>query len=384
MRILHVSPFFSPSMGGIAHVVNQMAFHLARRGHRVTVLAGDHNARISRFPAVGFEQVLLPCVSSRWGFYLTPSLGSWIRDHLAEYDILHLHAFRTHQNIIVHRQAGRRGIPFVVSAHGTMPVIFKHQLAKRGFDLLFGNALRISSRAWIAVSSMEKDQYVRAGIPPEKIELVHNGLDLDLYRRLPRRGSFRKKCPGFDPTIQMILYLGRLDRTKGIHDLLRAFLLLQPKLPDSRLVVAGPDENGLESLVRSARRSGVQGKVLFPGPLYDTDKLEALVDADVLVSPAVHEIFGLTAFEALLCGTPVVVCRESGLGRMIAEIDAGSAVPAADAAAVEEAVYQILSRPEEAAPKVKRGQAFIRNKLDWKILVRELEGVYRKALMSSE
>jgi glycosyltransferase involved in cell wall biosynthesis len=380
MRILQVSPFFAPSMGGTAQVVYHTATHLARAGHSVTVVAGDHGSRTARFPVKNFQEVLLPSIFSRWGFYLTPSLYPWIRDHLDEYDIVHLHTVRTFQNILAHRAALRHRIPYVISAHGTLPVIIERRLVKRIYDLLFGGSLKRSARRWIAVSSVEVEWFKQAGIDPKKIRLIPNGLDLEEFSRLPDRGFFRGRAGGIRKTAKLILFLGRLHRRKGIPFLIRAFSELIPDFPDCCLVIAGPDDGEMDSLQGLVRKLGLGGRVFFPGALYGTDRLNALVDADVMASPATQEIFGLVPFEALLCGTPVIVGDDCGDGRLIRAAQAGYSVPFGDVPALANTLRRIFNHPGEADKKVKAGQAYIRKNLDWKKLVTDLENVYREIL----
>jgi glycosyltransferase involved in cell wall biosynthesis len=121
----------------------------------------------------------------------------------------------------------------------------------------------------------------------------------------------------------------------------------------------------------------LQDRVRFVGPLYGKDKLAAYVDADVLASPAMYEIFGLVAFEALLCGTPVIVGNNCGVGKIFAESGTGNLVPYGDVEVLAKTLRMILDRPEEAKQKVKAGQTYIRANLDWKIIVQKLEQIYQ-------
>jgi glycosyltransferase involved in cell wall biosynthesis len=378
MRILHVSPYFSPAMGGAPRIVFQMATQLARQGHQVTVLAGDHGAYGSRFPSTGFQEVLLPCLFSRSGFYFTPSMNAWMRHHMREYDLLHLHIARTFQNIIARRHAVRLEIPFVISAHGTLPIVLQRKPAKRIFDLFFGRALFQSASRWIAVSSTEVEQYRQAGIQPEHIRLLLNGLDVDEFSCLPEHGSFRVKQHGLARETKVILFLGRLHQRKGIRYLIKAFSLLQSDFPDCVMIIAGPDDGELGFLVGLTHSLGLEDKIRFAGPLYGAERLAAMVDADVLVSPATQEIFGLVPFEAIQCNTPVIVGEDCGGGQLIREANAGYGVPFGDEETLARALRWVFSHPEEARAKVRAGQDFIRKFMDWTILVKDLECIYRE------
>jgi glycosyltransferase involved in cell wall biosynthesis len=363
-------------MGGAAVVPYDIARQLAYRGHQVTVVTSDFALQAARFPDQPYELVVFPNWIARAGFYVTPGLARWLREHLSNYQVAHLHTVRTFQNILAARRASHDGIPFVLQAHGTLPVFDARQSAKRLYDLLFGRRMLRDASAFIAVSPLEEQQYQAFGILPEKIATIANGLDLDQYSRLPPRGAFRARL-GISPAQKVILFLGRLHPIKNLDFLIRVFAGLRNEMPDLTLVLAGPDEGDRERLERLAVSMGVESAVCFPGPLYQADKLAAFVDADVLCYPSAYEIFGLVPFEALMCGTPVVVSKESGMGQIISHAQAGYDVPHADLTAFIETIKMVLLNPDEARPRVAAGQAYIRKYLAWSVIIRQLEALYQ-------
>ncbi|MGA9347871.1 MAG: glycosyltransferase [Anaerolineae bacterium] len=379
MRILQVIEFFTPKMGGSVQVAYQIARHLCRRGHEVTVWSSDFASGDFSFPDMPFRAVLFPSVMSRWGFHVTPTLVGWARRHLKEFDVVHMHNVRTFQNLVVGGFARRYGVPYVLSAHGSLPIIVQRKAAKRAYDLLFGRRLIAGASCLIAVSPVEVEQYAEAGIACERIVLVPNGLDLDEFSRLPPRGTFRRKL-GIPDETRVMLFLGRLHWRKGINYLIEAFARLQTRLSHSLLLVAGPDDGELARLQALTERLRLREQVWFIGPLYGEGKLAAYVDADVLASPAVHEIFGLVPFEALMCGTPVVVTDDCGSGQLIGEAQAGYLVSYGDVEALTAALLWALTNREEAMQMVKAGRTFIQQWLDWNVVVIELERLYSELL----
>lgn len=378
MRILHIIPFFSPEMGGSAQVAYQMARHLGERGHSVTVVASDYRVRNASFAAGPFEVVLLPAAIAAWGFYVTPGLPRWAARNLGRFDVIHMHTVRTYQNAVVSRLAARRQVPCVLSAHGTLPIIIQRQTAKRIYDRLAGRALLASAGRLVAVSQFEAGQYREAGIEPERIRVVYNGLDLDEYAHLPPRGTFRSRFRSVSQETRIVLYLGRLHRRKGIGYLVEAFDRMRASARPSVLVIAGPDDGELARLQALSARLGLQAHIIFTGPLYGRDKLAALVDADVLASPAAHEIFGLTPFEALMCGTPVIVADECGSGQLIREAGAGYLTPYGNTDALADLLLHVLAHPGDAKRTVRAGQSYIRERLTWQTAIRALEAVYHE------
>jgi glycosyltransferase involved in cell wall biosynthesis len=375
MRILHVIPFFTPEMGGSAQVAFQISSDLAARGHQVEVVTSDYGIEKSRFDVRSFDVSYLHATISRWGFYVTPDLIPWAKEHVASFDVIHMHTMRTFQNAVIHHFALRYGKPYVISAHGTLPVFVQRETPKRIYDTIVGHRILSDANRLIAVSSFEAEQYAEAGVAPDTIRVVLNGMDLSEYSALPARGQLRGRL-GIPDGTPIILYLGRLHQRKGIDHLIKAFAKLRQKQRKALLIIAGPDDGELANLQELVTHLGLRDHVCFTGPLYAHDKLSAYVDANVLVSPAVHEIFGLVPFEALMCGTPVVVADDSGSGQLIGDAKAGYLVSYGDLEALSEALARSLTCRKEVVEMVTAGQAFVRAYLDCEMTIGEVERLY--------
>lgn len=376
MRILQVIPFFTPEMGGSAMVAYHTAKNLAKLGHRVTVLTTNYAMERSQFTPGDFEVVPFPNWVARWGFYLSPGMGGWLRDHLQEFDIAHLHTVRTYQNARVQHYCRKYRVPYLVSAHGTLPVIVERHLPKRLYDLVVGRLLLRGAAACVAVSDFEVRHYQAAGVPDNKIHVIYNGLDLEEFKQLPAPGAFRDQHRNtYADEDRIVLYLGRIHKRKNLGDLVRAVKILQEQEGHIQLALVGPDEGERASLMALARDLALEG-LHFHGPLYGAERLAALRDAAVVALPAAHEIFGLVPFEALMCGTPVVVADDCGAGQIIADTGAGWTVPYGEAAALADAIRQAMKDSGEAARRVESGQKFVRDHLGWDQTILALENVY--------
>lgn len=143
-------------------------------------------------------------------------------------------------------------------------------------------------------------QYLRQ-LSKVDVHLIPNGIDLTKYK--PDASAKYDK-----PTI---FYIGRLEKRKGVKYLIKAFKLLQQKMPDAQLLIGGtgPDKEKLETLVKEQEISNVQ----FLGYLEDAEKIRLMQKADVFCSPALYgESFGIVLLEAMACGTPVVAGANPG------------------------------------------------------------------------
>jgi glycosyltransferase involved in cell wall biosynthesis len=376
MRILQVIPFFSPQMGGSAEVVYQLSKHLSRRGHEVTVVTTNYPPRAPRYSEEEICVIEIPNCYAGTGFYLSPGLVSWASQNVRKFDIIHMHTFRTFQNVIIGNFASRYNIPYILSAHGTLPVIVQRKFAKRLFDIFLGKKLLSSSKYLIAQSLLEANHFRQIGIPDYKIRIIYNGLDPADFTELPPRGSFKMQSQIINPDERIILFLGRLHKIKGIETLIFAFKNVLRSIKNLQLVIAGPDEGELSKLISLTLKLQIQYHVKFIGPVYDRDKLSLFIDSDVLVYPSLYESFGLVPFEALLCGIPIIVSKNIGAAQIISEFDAGYVVDYGDVYGLQKALEDIFLIPNKTQQMVNQGKKLIAQKLSWVQNIVDIENIY--------
>lgn len=387
MNILQVIPYFPPAWayGGPPRVVYEMSRELARR-HSVTVLTTDaldsqSRAGPPRETLDGIEVYRLRNLSNSLAWrqaFLPIGVSAFLRSHSGAFDVIHLHTLRTVQNAVAHRFAMRNEIPYLLSAHGSVRRIVRQQSLKVLFDQVAGKRLLLDSSRVIAQSDVEKSEYESAGVPVPKISVVPNGIDPSLYEHLPPPGAFAESL-GLNGK-RIVLYLGRLSPGKGLDDLFAAFGQIARVRDDCILVVAGPDDGYRDRLEKSATRLGISDRVRFVGYVNPTEKLRLLVDSDLVVYPAAHESFGLVPIEALLCGRPVVVAKESGCGELIDRAQAGITFPFGNVMLLRDALRTGLEDEEARAETVRRGRAFVLQQLTWNRIVGEMEELYEGAM----
>lgn len=356
----------------------QMARDLGKAGHNVVVLTSNYGFNEVQFDNGPFEIKALPCYA-RWGFYVTQGLISWTRTELTKFDIVHMHTFRTYQNAIVGHYARKFHVPYIISAHGTLPVIVERKMAKHLFDILVGKKILAGASKFIAVSPYEVSQYQSGGILTDKIQVIYNGLDLGDFEQLPDRGIFRRRF-GIPPEAPMVLYLGRLHRRKQIDLLIHSFSAVKHRVRNAVLCIVGPDDGNKQRLVDLIDILSLTESVFITGPLFGLEKLNAYVDADVLASPAQYEIFGLVPFEALMCGTPVVATDDCGSGQIIEEAKAGLIISNGNLDELTNALINVLETPSTNHRLVINGRAYIRANLDFSKTINDLINLYQVSL----
>jgi glycosyltransferase involved in cell wall biosynthesis len=314
MKILIVIPYFYPSLsfGGPVKVAFEEAKELVRRGHEVVVFASDAENMDKRLnmetdvvegiQVYYFKNLSMKLV--RWSkLFITPDLGKKMKKELKSFDVIHAHEYTTYQNIIVHKYAKKFGVPYILEVHGSLPK-FGRVLRKYFFDFLFGTSILKDASKVVALSTTEAEQYKASGVPADKIEIIPNGLNVSDYADAGKKGFFAKTF-GVAEDTKIILYLGRIHKTKGLDCLIRAYAQTLKQGGDTKLVIAGPDDGYLSEIQSLAKSLGVYDAIVFTGFLSENDKIAALIDAAVFVTPSFYG-FPMTFLEACAVGTPIV------------------------------------------------------------------------------
>ena len=389
MRILQVIPYFYPAwtFGGPVKVAYQLSRELAKKGHDVTVYTTDaltrNSTQKSRFLKVnGVKVHYFRNVSNALAYdhkiFLSPAIFPLVKKEIRWFDIIHLHDYRTFQNVVIHHYARKHRIPYILQAQGSVLRIIEKQRLKKIYDMLWGYKILKDASRVIAVSNTEVGQYKQLGVSENKIVVISNGIDIESFKNLPERKQFKKKYHIREK--YMILFLGRVHKIKGIDFLIKSFSKLAKEIDDVALVIAGPDGGYGRKAKTLTKNLGLHDKVRFTGWINGKDKLSAYVDANVLIYPSIFEIFGLVPFEAIMCGTPVIVTNDCGCGELINEAKAGHTVKYGDVELLKEKMRRAIKNPDEGLRMVERGKRYIEEKLGWDRITRKLEELYGNCL----
>lgn len=375
MKILQVIPYFAPRWGGDVNVCYSLSKELSKLGHDVTIITTDfeydqgYARSLENVKVIPFRRV------ANLGMFLySPDMKGWLRSNIPKYDIVHLHSFRSYQNNIVSKYAKKFNVPYIVQPHGSLPRIVEKESLKQLYDVVWGNEILKSASKIVAVSGNEVGQFRQVGIPDEKITVIPNGVNYVSPTDLPPAGQFREQYSIHEKHI--ILYVGRLHTRKGVDFLIRAFnSFIQTWTGDDvTLVIIGPDDGYRSVLEGLVEQLGLSDKVRFIG--FIPSLAAAYQDADVLVYPSTYEIFGLVPFEALLCGTPVIVTDDCGCGELVKEAECGYLVHYGDVPGLAETLKSALEHPDINKRMVEAGRRYIEERLAWESVVKQVEVMY--------
>jgi len=166
--------------------------------------------------------------------------------------------------------------------------------------------------AVIAVSQWTKNIVVNHyGVSPDKITVVHNGIDVGDVKPVPSRVQALK-----DAGNKIVLFVGRITMQKGPDYFIRAAKRVLEFRPNTIFLVSGSGDMERQ-MIRQAAAEGISDKVFFVGFLRGEELDSIYQSADLYVMPSISEPFGITPLEALANGTPVLISRQSGVAEVL-------------------------------------------------------------------
>jgi glycosyltransferase involved in cell wall biosynthesis len=241
------------------------------------------------------------------------------------------------------------GVPVVVKLHGgDMNVGARIPAIGRWVRWGFGKVARIA-----AVSYPLAEAAHEFGVPWSKIAVVEDGVDGSIFRVRDAREA--KREVGLPEDRRHIVFVGRLERRKGVYELMEAFAALAAQVPDVDLVLVG---DGEDTAACRAWAERMGGRAILAGQKGMDEVAPYYAAADVATLPSHAEGTPNCVIEALACGRPVVASRVGGIPDMIHDPSMGELVPPQDAPALSRAFARALSRtydPEQIVRLTGRG-----------------------------
>jgi glycogen synthase len=175
-----------------------------------------------------------------------------------------------------------------------------------------------------------------------------------------------------------LLFVGRLEYEKGVHDAIAALPRIRRAHPGATLTIAG-EGTQQDWLVEQARKHRVLKATRFVGRLDHDELLAVLHRADAAVLPSHYEPFGLVALEAAAAGTPLVTSNIGGLGEAVIDGETGMSCPPRDVTRLAKAVIAVLDDPAASQRRAKAARQRLTSDFDWQTVADETAQVYLAA-----
>ena len=376
-------------VGGLSRHVFHLAHGLAADGHEVTVYTRGHpdappeetdgGVRVVRTdeypPRIAFDD-LVPWVLA-FNLSLLHRAEMDLRDRPP--DILHAHDW-----LVGYASAALKdlhALPLVATVHATE--YGRHQGHLPGpMQVLIHQVewwLTFEAGRVITCSQYMREEVTRIfELPPDKVEVIPNGVDLERFAPSPEAASARAELsPDGRP---LIVFAGRLEYEKGVQTVLEALPRIETGAPGTRFVVAGAGTHR-EELERRAADLGVADRVRFEG-FCDEARLRALYGAaDLVIVPSLYEPFGLVALETMACGSPVIAADTGGLREIVDHDITGLRFTPGDADSLAEVAIRLLTDRRMGRRLALEAQSLLAERHSWSAVAARTAETYRRAIV---
>lgn len=387
MKILMLSWEYPPRVvGGIARVVHDLSHRLTSDGHEVTVVTykdgnvpyfeDDDGVQVYRVDNFMISSNNFIDWIMQLNFNMIAKTGEIIAEK-GNFDVIHAHDWLT-------AYAGKTlkyayNTPLVSTIHATEA---GRNSGIRGETQKYINdtewMLTYESSEVIVNSNYMKNELQRLfGLPYEKINVVPNGVNLNLFNNIEKDYDFRRKFAMDNEKI--ILFMGRLVYEKGIQTLIAAMPKILAHYHDSKLIIAGKG-GMIDELRAQVNALGLNNKVYFTGYLASKDVQRMYKCADVSVFPSTYEPFGIVALEAMLSGTPVVVSDVGGLNEIVEHGVNGMKSYAGNPNSLADSILTLLHDPKLCDTVTKNAKLKVKTEYNWTKIAQDTHLAYQKAI----
>ena len=371
--------YMPPVVGGIVTHTYFLAKELVKRGHEVHVISFNSKNFGEKIHENIHVHGFGGCIDVN-GLYSVgskvdlPGVIAFLKK--LKPDILHFHHKTSTIEFALHNLKEELNIPIVNTIHtqaGSLETFsFIDTVHYLHYNAL-ADELKKASNGIIAVSKYNKDELVKRGISPEKIEVLANGVPLKDFDEWTKE-SARKKL-NISMNEKIVLFVGRHSPEKGIDVLISAFKKL--KKENTKLIIVGKGE--FTPLYKFL--AGDSKNIIFTGVLSQKEIRPYYKAADVFVLSSVcFEAQGLTLMEAMAAGVPVISTKTGGSEELVKKGNAGLIVKPRDHTALKDAMEKLLKDPALRKKFGINGYNLIKAEYSWDIITENVEKIYNNVL----
>ena len=401
MNILHVTHLYLPSVGGTEIHTRELSIELAKLGHQVSIFTTDAKYAYDLFPKIGRknitvgEKVFRDSQIAVYRFHVTNSLfasfclkslgvtcesvqklglhrqdifdwvKAWQKSPLVpklyfkllnsdDFDVVNSTPFPYGYSLFIKKICERKRIPFIITPRA-------HTMSWEYSQPFLLKTVR-ESDGIIALTEHEKDFFARKGVPKDKIFVTGIGVPTENHQTADS-ASFRRNHK-ISKDSKIILFIGRIDKGKGVGLLLRSMEIVWKKIPDVYLILLGRSTQDTSQIIYFTRH---EKRIVNLPDATEKTKNDALASSDLFVLPSIWESFGGVFLEAWLAGKPVIGCRTPTISCVVDD-GVDGLLSSCDEKELAEKMIYLLENEDKGQQMGKIGREKVLRNYTWKII----------------
>ncbi len=388
MKILMLTWEYPPRVvGGISKVVYDLSHKMVKEGNEVTVVTykdGDNVKYYENDKGVEVYRVdnymIRPNNFIDWIMQLNFNMITKVNEIInknGKFDVIHAHDWLVAYSAKSIKES--YNIPLISTIHATESGRNSgiHDETQRYINDSEWMLTYESSEVIVNSNYMKNEVQRLFGLPYDKINVIPNGVNLQLFSNVNVDYDFRRQYAMDNEKI--ILYVGRLVYEKGIQNLIAAMPKILDRYHDSKLIICGRG-GMIDELREQVKYLGIDNKVYFAG-YCDSKKMQKMYKcADVAVFPSTYEPFGIVAIESMLSGTPTIVSDVGGLNEIVEHGVTGMKSYAGNANSIADSVLALLFDPKLCANISQNAIKKVKENYNWAKITDNTYYVYQLAI----
>ncbi len=379
MKIAHICPFYTPAIGGVKQVVEELAKRQVKQGHKVHVYTSDwdKNKRIAKKEeSLDGVQVHRCRHILKVANFVTIWPSVFFKLLKQDIDIIHTHVFGHPHFVLAALAAKIKKIPHIHTTHCPWTDSFRSSIGRKGLYIsynFFSKWALKSADKIIAITPWELDFIKKYGGTEQKIKVLPNGMS-DIFLKKIKDNDFKKRHKIKN---RLVLFFGRLNITKSPDKFVQIAKLILKERNDTTFVICGPDE-GMKQKVEQL--IGDEKRIILLPETRDREEITKIYQsADIYVLPSYREGLPLTLFEAMACGLPIIASPVNGVPYEIKQPENGFLVEHKNTEGFKQRIIQLLD-DEKLRKKISENNLKKAKQYNWNEIYKRTMNLYKEAL----
>ena len=387
INVAMLTPFFTEKLGGPYNVITEIVPFLEKKKVKTKIYTSSAYSQKGKTRIEFFEQINESFMIYRFNSFLrfreyriSLRMLPFLLKDSKNIHIIHSHAFRSFQEDIGFLTSLTKKKPFIISPHGGISINWDYsdKIPKIIHDKSIGFIKRkFTNPNFIAVIKGEIPIIKKYGIDEDHIHYIPHGVNTEVFKQTDSRELRQKyNLENFD----VILYVGRIAKGKGVDKLIRIFYNIIQKKRNIKLIIVGGDSGYLPTVRSLIQKYNLSQFVIFTGHVSKNNLARYYSLADLVIYPSRQEIFGLVIIEAMACGKPVIGSDILGPSEIILDGKTGYTSNFKDLIKVSQLIIDLFNDRKLLTQMGKKGLERVKEEYTWEKAAESHFNLYKRVL----
>ncbi|MFX1394335.1 MAG: glycosyltransferase family 4 protein [Promethearchaeota archaeon] len=382
-----LTPLFTEKYGGPYEAILELVSHLEKLGVNSKIFTTSFIAQKGKERTVFLEKKSKNITIHRFHSFLkfrdyriSFRMFPFLLKEAKNIDIINSNALRSYQEDIGSIVSILKKKPFIITPHGAISINWSYndKIPKMIHDKTIGYFKRkLLNPHFIAVAKNEIPIIKKYGIDDTHIHYIPHGVNTDIFK--PVNSDDLKKKWNLENS-NIILYVGRIAKGKGVDILIKILNLIVKKNKNVKLIIIGPDAGFLQIVRSLIHKYNLSKYVIFPGFIPKKNLAKYYSMSDLVVYPSSQEIFGMVITEAMACEKAVISSDIMGPKEIILDGKTGYLSNFKNLNEVSQMILDLLNDKKQLITMGKNGLERVKNKYSWQKAAKNYFTLYKKIL----